>query len=197
MILLWEGDVVSDRCDQVYVHSLEYWTFLCSRFEASVNGIVLSCLKFVASWTGSVLSYLKFVASWTGSVLSYLKFVASWMPQFFCFQISIMPGVFSAANLKLYGMPQFSLLQIWSFMECQSLLQILNLLECLSFTVWSESWLLSVPELFCFRFVGFKLTFGMMELTGSVDSIPSVSGQEEDWEFSLTKVTKLIQLFYV
>jgi hypothetical protein len=65
----------------------------------------------------------------------------------------------------------------------------LNLLECLSFTVWSESWLLSVPELFCFRFVAsytsklqqFKLTFSMMALTGSVDGIPSLSGQEEDW----------------
>jgi hypothetical protein len=46
-----------------------------------------------------------------------------------------------------------------------------------------------VPELFCFRFVAsytsklqqFKLTFGMMALTGSVDGgIPSLSGQEED-----------------
>jgi hypothetical protein len=35
----------------------------------------------------------------------------------------------------------------------------------------------------------------MMALTGSVDGIPLLSGQEEDWEFSLTKVTKLVQLF--
>jgi hypothetical protein len=45
-----------------------------------------------------------------------------------------------------------------------------------------------VPELFCFRFVAsytsnlqqFNLTFGMMALTGSVDGIPLLSGQEED-----------------
>jgi hypothetical protein len=34
------------------------------------------------------------------------------LPEFFCFQISIMPGVFSAADLKLHGMPEFSLLEI-------------------------------------------------------------------------------------
>ncbi len=67
-----------------YVHSLEYWTFLCSRFEASVNGSVCP--------------------------VSNLKLPG--LPEFFCFQISIMPGVFSAADFKLHGMPEFSLLEI-------------------------------------------------------------------------------------
>ncbi len=155
-----------------YVHSLEYWTFLCSRFEASVNGSVLSCLKFEASWTARVFLFSDF-----HHARSFLccRFKASWNAR-----------VFSIGDLKLHGMPVFCRFEAPWMLESFA---DLNLLECLSFTVSSESWLLSVPELFCFRFVAsytsklqqFKLTFGMMALTGSVDGIPSLSGQEEDW----------------